>query len=52
MRTARLPVRGAAFYLRTVPTVTTRAPCSGGPDISADLSWSPMRADYLIRIPA
>ena len=22
-----------------------------GPDISADLSWSPMRADYLIQIP-
>src|ERR1700694_4411749 len=25
MHTARLPVRGAAFYLRTVPSVTTRA---------------------------
>jgi hypothetical protein len=50
MRTARLPARGATIYLRTVPHVTTRdnVLSTSGPLISDGLSWSPMRADYLI----
>jgi len=51
MLTARLPVRRAAIYLRTVPDCyySSKGPArSSGPLISDGLSWSPMRADYLI----
>ena len=52
MRTAQLPARGAAFYLRTVPSVTPqKVNLLGGPLISGGLSWSPMSADYLIPPP-
>src|SRR5436309_14479593 len=37
---------GPFLLLRPAPSCG-----AGGPDISADLSWSPMRADYLISTP-
>jgi len=51
MHTAWSPMRGAAFYLRTVPDCYYSSNCSSGPLISDGLSWSPMRADYLIPRP-
>jgi hypothetical protein len=51
MLTAWLPMRRAAIYLRTVPDCYYSSNDnfhSSGPLISDGLSWSPMRADYLI----
>jgi hypothetical protein len=50
MLTAWLPMRRAAIYLRTVPYCydSGSTASSSGPHISDGLSWSPMRADYLI----
>src|SRR5665811_1605260 len=43
-------LRQRVCHLRTVPPVTTQKTTFilGGPLISGGLSWSPMRADYII----